>query len=105
MEPAPERRCVVCGLELEANADARKRYCSPRCRQVAFRRRTQSPRLRLVVDEALAGEPSESEEGDEDERLQAALMGAVLRGSQTDWRAARWLLEIRWPERFGALRP
>jgi hypothetical protein len=36
----------------------------------------------------------------DDEAIQRALVGAVLRASQNDWRAATWLLERRWPQRF-----
>jgi hypothetical protein len=36
----------------------------------------------------------------EDEQLQRALVASVLRASQHDWRAATWLLEKRWPQRY-----
>jgi endogenous inhibitor of DNA gyrase (YacG/DUF329 family) len=98
-EPGSSRRCATCGRSIAEDADRRRRYCSGRCRQVAFRRRSQSPRLRLVDADATA-----ELDGDEDELLQGELVNAVLRAAQTDWRAARWLLETRWPERYGALR-
>jgi predicted nucleic acid-binding Zn ribbon protein len=100
VKPAPDRRCAVCGRTIAEGADRRRRYCSGRCRQVAFRQRARSPRLR-IVDVAELDELDE----DEDEKLQSALVGAVLRASQTDWRAAKWLLETRWPERFGPMQP
>jgi hypothetical protein len=63
-----------------------------------------SPRLRLVTPDPAVDELDDVGDGD-DERLQGALMSAVLRAAQADWRAARWLLETRWPDRFGLLRP
>jgi predicted nucleic acid-binding Zn ribbon protein len=97
MEASPKPRpCEVCGAELTGND--RQRYCSTRCRVAAHRERRRRPTLRLVDVQPLA----EAElDDDEDERLQAALLKAIIGAARTDWRAARWLLETRWPARYG----
>jgi hypothetical protein len=48
-------------------------------------------------------EPDEPASGGvpgDDEAIQRALVGAVLAAARVDWRAAAWLLERRWPERY-----
>jgi hypothetical protein len=37
---------------------------------------------------------------DNDEAIQRELVGIVMHAAETDWRAARWLLEERWPGRY-----
>ena len=55
------------------------------------------PRLRLVEDEL----PDEEDDlAEEDARIEAALVGAVMKAAREDWRAARWLLRNRWPGRW-----
>ena len=54
------------------------------------------PRLRLVDADVGPGR----DPADEDARIEAALVAAVLKASETDWRAARWLLRNRWPRRW-----
>jgi hypothetical protein len=34
------------------------------------------------------------------EAIQRALVGSVLAAARHDWRAATWLLERRWPDRY-----
>src|SRR5262245_16412631 len=37
----------------------------------------------------------------DDPRLEAALVSAIAAAGRRDWRAAAWVLERRWPERWG----
>jgi transposase-like protein len=50
----------------------------------------------------LADEPGDEPgvPGEGVDRFERALVGAVLRASATDWKAARWLLQIKWPEKY-----
>jgi hypothetical protein len=59
-----------------------------------------------IARRSLSAVPDQSEPdgatGDaDDEAIQRALLGTVLRASREDWRAAAWLLRRRWPERYG----
>jgi hypothetical protein len=60
----------------------------------------------LVVRRELSAVPEPDEVSDDrslpgdDDAIQRALIGAVLNAARNDWRAATWLLERRWPERF-----
>jgi hypothetical protein len=48
-----------------------------------------------------APEPEPALDDDDDERIQAALMGVVMKAAQRgSWTAARWVLEQRWPSRY-----
>jgi hypothetical protein len=53
------------------------------------------PRLRLVDDEL----PPDHEEGDlpEEEKIERAVIASILKAATTDWRAAAWIAERRWP--------
>lgn len=38
---------------------------------------------------------------DDDERVQAALVGVIMKAAQRgSWPAAKWILETRWPQRY-----
>jgi hypothetical protein len=53
--------------------------------------------LSAVPDEPVA----EPVVGGDDDAIQRALVATVLRAAQRgDWKAAKWLLETRWPDRF-----
>ena len=62
------------------------------------------PRLRLVDDApqeaAIRGPAEVGEDGDVDGTFERALVGAVLKASAHDWRAAQWLLRNRYPRRW-----
>jgi hypothetical protein len=80
--------CVTCGAVLSGRSD--RRHCSPRCRVAAHRERRQGERelrLRLVEDVATI-EPDVAE-------------AALVRAAAGDWRAAAFLLERQYPERYG----
>jgi transposase len=59
------------------------------------------PRLRLVDDEVPVREEPDDEFEDVDATFERALVGSVLRASRDDWRAAKWLLERRYPRKWG----
>jgi hypothetical protein len=59
------------------------------------------PRLRLVDDDPDDdGEERDRDPEEDDARIEAALVAAVMKASATDWRAARWLLRNRWPTKW-----
>ena len=58
-----------------------------------------------VVRRSLSAVQDDDERRDvleDDETLQRALLGVVLRAAKNgDWRAATWILAKRWPTRYG----
>jgi hypothetical protein len=97
-------KCQQCGDPLPATARRNRRYCDARCRRRAFedRHAPAGPELAPVVP------ISDNEQVQElltrvlaEERLVAQ----VAAGAKTNWRAAAWLLERRYPERWGPVRP
>jgi hypothetical protein len=86
--------CCDCGGPVVGRAD--KLYCSDLCRLRAFRRRSRERvelSLRSPSTEELLARISEP-------RLEAALVSGVARAAARDWRAAVWILERRWPQRW-----
>lgn len=71
------RTCEGCGRPLPLLARPDRRHCSSICRLIAFRRRQQA---------ALA---------------EAVLVGDIQQAGAMDWRAAAFLLERHYPERWG----
>jgi hypothetical protein len=88
-----ERVCDDCGVALPVPSSPKRRYCSNACRQRARRRRQLGERVAdLIVD----GLPDDLELLSE-----PRLVRMVALAGQTEWRAAAWLLERLYPERFG----
>ena len=100
MQATAKRSCVACSKSIEGT-DPRRRYCSDRCRQrqhrQRFRRAAHRP-LRLI--EGSFEEPREPAEFDR--ALEVSLVESVIAAAEAgSWQAARWLLERRWPRRWG----
>jgi hypothetical protein len=94
-------KCEACGDELPTFSRRDRRYCDARCRRRAFEERhaPAAPVLPLSEDEQhvqeLLGRVLREER----------LVGLVAAGAKTNWRAAAWLLERRYPERWAPVRP
>jgi hypothetical protein len=93
-----ERRCQVCKALIATTSRPQRRYCSAACRQSAYERRRRwrsvaviSPSEATDIERILASATSE-------ERLVLQVAAAAAKGQ---WRASAWLLERRWPERWG----
>jgi predicted nucleic acid-binding Zn ribbon protein len=88
--------CKHCGAAIGGRSD--RRFCDPACRVAAHRERhrvsARARRLRLV-ERVDAAEPHIAE---------VALAFGITEAAREDWRAAAWLLERQFPERY-ALRP
>jgi hypothetical protein len=88
------RLCAACETPLPADARPNRPYCDRRCRANAYAARQRAARTALVVelpvrDGALA---------------EQTLVQAIERAAADPWRAAAWLLERRWPERWSTSR-
>jgi predicted mannosyl-3-phosphoglycerate phosphatase (HAD superfamily) len=99
MAVAVERRCEHCGTVLATTSRPDRQYCSASCRSAAYaaRRRANAPRvtqLTAELEQVLA-------RATEEPRLVAVIAAVAAKGN---WRAAAWLLERRYPERWGARR-
>jgi hypothetical protein len=95
-----ERRCERCGEPLPALARRDQRFCKAACRVAAHRRRQAAAEddpsdaaalLRAALDNAT-----------QETQLLARVAGAANRAG--GWRAAAFLLERRYPERWGPQR-
>lgn len=63
------------------------------CRLVGIHRSTwyewrEQPELQAVLSQAMA-------------KAESVLLGSIKTASQSDWRAAAWILERRWPDTWG----
>jgi endogenous inhibitor of DNA gyrase (YacG/DUF329 family) len=98
-----ERRCEACGGRLASTSRRDRRFCSARCRQLAYDRRSRA--LRTETQTIPVSQPDEQllrralEAATQEERLLAQIAAAANRGA---WRAAAWILERRFPERWAA---
>jgi hypothetical protein len=86
------RRCRNCDAVLNGGRRDR-RYCDATCRRAAHRERERAARAALVVSLPLSAELREHE-----------LVQAIARAAEQNWRAAAWLLERRYPERWSVAR-
>ena len=98
-------KCEACGDELPALARRNRRFCDARCRRRAYELRRASaepePELAPVVPITSDAQAEELLARVLDERRLIAL---VATGAKTNWRAAAFLLERRYPERWAPVR-
>jgi hypothetical protein len=84
--------CKHCGAAIAGRSD--RRFCDPACRTAAHRARHRvragARRLRLVERVDIV-EPDIAED---------ALALGITQAAREDWRAAAWLLERQFPERY-----
>ena len=81
-----DRVCAGCGEPLTWPGRSNRRHHDARCRKAAYTRRQRERQAPGLAER----NPSEVD-----------LVEYVARGGQTNWRAAAWLLERRYPERWG----
>jgi hypothetical protein len=99
-------KCEACGDELPATARRNRRYCDARCRRRAYEERHAATVAELEPVSPVGDITS-------DEHLQELLgrviaeerlVALVAAGAKSNWRAAAWILERRYPERWGPAR-
>jgi hypothetical protein len=94
--------CLGCGEPLQGSGRSDRRHHNAQCRKRAFLRRQaeqQAPEQLRVPEPA----PSLDAAALIEEALaEHRLLVYVARQAQTNWRAAAWLLERRYPQRWGA---
>jgi hypothetical protein len=88
------RLCTVCGRPIPVSSRADRRYCSTRCRVLAFRQRHGSGTIRPAVLDRMAETAGPLSE--------PALLRGIERAAADDWQAAAWVLSRRWPQRWAA---
>jgi predicted nucleic acid-binding Zn ribbon protein len=86
------RRCEQCGKRISGRAD--RRYCDAACRRAAHRERQRAARAALVVELPVSTYAIHEQ----------TLVQGIAQAAAENWRAAAWLLERRWPERWGTSR-
>lgn len=97
-------KCEACGDELPALARRNRRCCDARCRRRAYEERhaPAAPELATVVP---IGNEQHVQELLARVLAEERLVAQVAAGAKTQWRAAAWILERRYPERWGPPRP
>jgi hypothetical protein len=90
----PPRRCRGCGALLASTSRRDRVYCSSGCRVADHRRRHAPPSPADLARLADDLPPAVAE---------SALVAGLRDAARLDWKAAAWLLERRWPERWAPI--
>jgi hypothetical protein len=92
------RECESCGAEISAFAGRDRRYCDATCRASAAKRRRRVERRASYSTPVLSELERVLAAATSEERLLAHVARAAGTGN---WRASAWILERRFPERWG----
>src|SRR6478752_1613796 len=97
-----DRRCEGCGEPLNSGRPDRRHH-NDTCRQRALRRRRRE-REAAAADRAVDGLRPEQTAALEAAIAEPRLVALVAREAPANWRAAAFLLERQYPERWGRRR-
>jgi hypothetical protein len=100
---ATERLCQGCGLPLPSLARPNRHHHDERCRALAYRRR-RAERPSSAIGDTLPGLTAEQQAVLDSATSEVRLVALVAQQARTTWRAAAWLLERQFPERWGPQR-
>lgn len=104
-----ERLCLGCGQPLDGEGRADRRYHDMSCRKAAYRRRQREARaaspdevgLGGITPQTSAAPPLDPEAVVAQALGETNLLIPVVRAARNgSWRAAAWLLERKYPERW-----
>jgi hypothetical protein len=100
--------CEGCGGRLTGPGRSDRRHHNSQCRKMAFlRRQLERQAPELTQPPPTHAEPTHALDREallEEALSEPRLLVYVARAAQTNWRASAWLLERRYPERWGARR-
>jgi hypothetical protein len=96
-------KCEACGDELPALARRNKRYCDARCRRRAYEERHMPARPELAPVVPIS-DNEQVQELLQRVLAEERLIAQVAAASKTNWRAAAFLLERHYPERWAPVR-
>ncbi len=92
-------RCEGCGQPLEPTRRGH-RYHDGRCRKAAWLRRQHE--REEIPRPGISGPTLDREAVLEAALAEDAMLVFIARAARTSWRAAAWVLEHRYPERYGS---